>query len=241
MKNIHIYRDSDALIKALADAICALAGEAIDARGRFNFVLSGGSSPQKLYALLASRAYKNKIDWDKTRFFFGDERFVPENDHQRNSLMVKKALFEPLQIPESHIFKVDTTSSPEEAAKKYAESIENQFKEKPVSFDFVLLGLGADAHTASLFPYTEILKATQATVKSVFVKELDTYRISMTAPLINRAKQIAFLVYGKKKATAVQQVLAEKTGSTEEFPARLIHSDTEKVAWYLDVAAASAL
>lgn len=239
--NIKIYDNDNDLIKALAQAVCDAAIEAISAQGQFNFVLSGGSSPRKLYKLLASDPFKKQIDWEKTYFFFGDERFVPQGDSQRNSLMAKKALFDPLKIPKSHIFKVDTTGSPEQAAKKYAESIANHFQKTPIEFDFLLLGIGDNAHTASLFPHTDVLDETEATVKSVFVKEVNMYRITMTAPLINQAKNIAFLVFGKDKSEAVFQILEDKTGSTAEYPARLINSDDNKVVWYLDTAAASRL
>lgn len=239
---LKIFEESDELIKALAEAICNIAKEAITERGQFNLVLSGGGSPRKLYKLLSSDKYKGKIDWDKTYFFFGDERFVPENDSQRNSLMAKEALFQPLKIAESHIFMVDTSVSPEVAAQSYAETIATHFQKIPVEFDFILLGLGDNAHTASLFPDTKVLQETEATIRSVFVKEVDMYRITMTAPLINQAKRIAFLVFGKDKAEAVFQVLEDKSGSENQYPARLINSDdNNKVEWYLDTAAASRL
>lgn len=238
---LKIFEDSNELIDALAKTICETANEAIGKRGQFNFVLSGGGSPRKLYKLLASEKYKGQVDWDKTYFFFGDERFVPENDSQRNSLMAKEALFHPLKIADSHIFKVDTTVSPGVAAQSYAETIASHFQKIPVEFDFILLGLGENAHTASLFPNTEVLQETEATIRSVFVKEVDMYRITMTAPLINQAKKIAFLVFGKDKAEAVYQVLEDKSGSENQYPARLINSDDKKVEWYLDTAAASRL
>lgn len=238
---LKIYKEIDELIMALAEVIQKTSQEAIASRGQFNFVLSGGSSPRKLYELLASETYKNKIDWDNTYFFFGDERFVPENDSQRNSLMAKEVLFEPLGTADSHIFKVDTTGSPEEASKRYAHAIAAHFQNKSIEFDFILLGLGDNAHTASLFPNTSVLKETEPTIKSVFVKEVDMYRITMTAPLINQAKKIAFLVFGKSKSQAVYHVLEDKTGSVTVYPARLINSNEKKVVWYLDTAAASRL
>ena len=241
MIDLKIYNNIDDLLPALAEKIVLEAKKSIEARGRFNFVLSGGSSPKKLYELLASESFKHKIDWNKTYFFFGDERFVPENDFQRNSLMAKKALFKPLKIEDSHIFEVNTTGTPEEAAQKYTTAIENYFHGKPLEFDFIILGLGDNAHTASLFPNSTILAETEATVKSVFVKELDTYRISMTASLINQAKSIAFLVFGKDKAEAVYEVLQSKEGTTNQFPARLIDTDNKKVSWFLDTDAASVL
>lgn len=234
MKDLEIYKDTDDLIKALAKVICEISKEAIAARGQFNFVLSGGSSPKKLYELLASKPYKNKIDWNNTYFFFGDERYVPENDLQRNSLMAEESLFKPLIIKESHIFKVDTTGSPEEAAQRYAKSITTYFQKKPVIFDFILLGLGDNAHTASLFPNTAVLNETEATVKSVFVKEVHMYRITMTAPLINQARHIAFLVFGEEKSEAVYHVLHENGSSPQDYPAKLIHPKKGSLHWFLD-------
>ena len=238
---INIYNKVNEVINALAQSICHASELAIKKRGRFNFVLSGGSSPRKLYELLASKNYHNKIAWNKTYFFFGDERFVPENDPQRNSLMVKEVLFDPLKITKSHIFNVDTSGSPEEAARKYEESIEAHFQNKPIEFDFNLLGLGDNSHTASLFPNTEVLDETEATIKSVFVKEADMYRITMTAPLINQSRNIAFLVFGEAKAEAVFHILKDQKGSSNQYPARLIKKDQNKVQWFLDSAAAAQL
>lgn len=241
MTDLEIYKDTNDLINALAEVICEISKDAIEARGQFNFVLSGGSSPRMLYALLASDAYKNKIDWSNTYFFFGDERFVPENDSRRNSEMAKEALFEPLKIEDSHIFRVNTSGTPEEAAQNYWEAITSHFNNKPVEFDFNLLGLGDNAHTASLFPNTSVLKETEATIKSVFVAEVDMYRITMTAPLINQSKHIAFLVFGEGKAEAVFQVVEGETGTVNEYPARLIKSDEKKIQWFLDINATSYL
>lgn len=241
MKDLEIYNDTEDLINALAKTVCKAAKEAIATNGRFNFVLSGGNSPRKLYKKLASKPYKDQIEWKQTYFFFGDERFVPSDDPQRNSLMAKEVLFEPLKIEDSHIFLVDTTSSPEDAASKYAASIKNHFQNQPVLFDFILLGLGDNSHTASLFPYTSVLDDTEATIRSVFVEEVDMYRITMTAPLINQAKEIAFLVFGKDKSKAVFEVLEGKSGTSAQYPARLIDLDSCKVAWFLDTEAASEL
>ncbi|WP_417428396.1 6-phosphogluconolactonase [Halpernia sp.] len=235
---IKIYKEINELISAVADLIVKISAESIAEKDRFDFVLSGGSSPRKLYELLASEKYKNKIDWSKTYFFFGDERFVPKGDSQRNSLMAKETLFNPLEINASNIFLVDTSKSPEESAKMYAKTIEKYFNGKKIIFDFNLLGLGDNSHTASLFPFTSVLSETEATIKSVFVKELDAYRITMTAPLINQSKNIAFLVFGENKAKAVFNVLKSK-GSSAEFPAKLISS--ENLTWFLDAKASDLL
>ena len=240
MKELKIFDEVDDLINALAEAISVAAEFAIEVNGRFNFVLSGGSSPKKLYELLASGSFKNRIDWDKVYFFFGDERFFPAEDSQRNSVMVKEALFEPLKIKCDNIFEVDTSGSPEESAQNYWDSISKHFNGKPIEFDFILLGLGDNSHTASLFPNTSVLNETVATVKSIFIEEVDMFRITMTAPLINQSKNIVFLVFGEGKAKAVFHILEDQSGSVNEFPARLIKSEG-KVEWFLDSAAAARL
>ncbi len=238
---LKIFDNVDDLMIALADSIVDVSKEAIQNRGQFNFVLSGGGSPKRLFDLLASESYNSKIDWDKTYFFFGDERFVPADDSQRNSLMAKKALFDPLEIKKSNIFDVDTTGSPEEAAQHYWNTIVKHFEGRPVEFDFNLLGLGDNSHTASLFPNTSILNETQATIEAVFVHEVDMDRITMTAPLINQSRHISFLVFGEGKSEAVFHVLEDREGSSDKYPARLISKDENKVQWFLDKAAASKL
>ena len=239
MNELEIFSEIDDLVNALAERICEVSEIAIRERGQFNLVLSGGSSPQKLYQLLASDSFKNRIDWDKVYFFFGDERFVPAEGSQRNSVMVKEALFETLKIKKSNIFEVDTSGSPEESAENYWNSITKHFNGKSVEFDFILLGLGDNSHTASLFPNTSVLNETEATIKSVFVEEVDMYRITMTAPLINQSKNIAFLVFGEEKAEAVFHILEDQSGSVNEFPARLIKHDKNKVEWFLDSSSAA--
>ncbi len=147
---------------------------------------------------------------------------------QRNSMMVQEALFNPLKIKESNIFKVDTSDLPETAAHSYMESIKSHFGERSIEFDCILLGLGDNSHTASLFPNTAILEETEATIRSVFVEEVDMFRITMTAPLMNQARNIAFLVFGEEKSDAVFYVLEDKSGSMHQYPARLIKSNEKK-------------
>lgn len=241
MKDLKIYNDTEDLINALAEAISKVAKAAIETHGQFNFVLSGGNSPRKLYTKLASEPYKSQIDWKNTFFFFGDERFVPILDDRRNSKMAKEVLFDPLKIEDSHIFLVDTTGTPEESAANYIKNIETHFQNHPVEFDFILLGLGDNSHTASLFPHTYVLNETKPTVKAEYIDEVHMDRITMTAPLINQAKEVAFLVFGKDKAEAVYQILEGNDGTSAEHPARLIDLDNCNVTWFLDTEAASKL
>jgi len=222
----------------LAEYFISIGKAAIAGHGRFSVSLSGGSSPKKLYELLAT-TYKDQLEWSKVDFFFGDERNVPQTDKDSNYLMAKTALFAPLDIASSRIFAVDTSYAPEAAAKAYTTAIEEYFKSRPLAFDLILLGLGDNSHTASLFPFTPVLNDGTLSVKEVYLTDQQVYRITMTAPLINKAKHITFLVYGEAKAEAVHHVL-EDVHDIENYPAQLIKK-TGDVQWFLDEAAASLL
>lgn len=237
MATLNVFNTTDEVLVGLAIFFTKCAGEAIADHDRFTVSLSGGSSPKKLYELLASVGYKEQVEWDKVYFFFGDERNVPDTDPDSNALMAKKALFDPLNIAHNHIFKVNTMHSPDEAAKEYTDNIKVFFKYEKAVFDLVLLGLGDNSHTASLFPHTKVLYDTTASVEPVWLDDQQIYRISFTALLINQAKHIAFLVYGIGKAEAVHHVLEDER-NIEEYPAQLIRTDAD-VHWFLDDPAAS--
>lgn len=234
---IKVFKNPKSLLPALAEFIATQAQKAIDRDGRFNFVLSGGSSPKKLYELLASKSYRNKISWQKVCFFFGDERYVLPDHPDSNYLMAKTTLFDPLKITAQQVFAIDTKLPPAESAKAYEKIIRGHFK-GACSFDLILLGLGDNSHTASLFPHTTVLKEKSALVKEVFVEEVKMYRITFTAPLINIAHSIAFLVFGAGKAEAVHHIL-EAPSNIEEYPAQLIDPQQGELHWFLDEAAAA--
>lgn len=238
--SLHIHTTIEEVLQSLATSIVKQAAEAIAVNDRFSLVLSGGSSPKKLYELLSSAAYHNRIEWEKVFFFFGDERNVPQDDPESNYLMAKKALFDPLEIDSSRVFAIDTALIPEKAALQYAKDLGSFFGEKEWRFDLVLLGLGDDAHTASLFPLTSVLQDKSPAVKAVFLPEKQIFRITMNAPLINQAHKVAFLVYGENKAEAVHRVI-EAERDTEKYPAQLIVSAERKVNWFMDKKAASGL
>jgi 6-phosphogluconolactonase len=237
---LHIYSSVDLAIRSVADYFVQSVHNAVTEKGYAYVVLTGGNSPKQLYSLLASDEYKEQLDWSKIFFFFGDERYVPFTDANHNGAMVKRLLFDPLQIDETNIFYINTTVSPEESAKEYELKINSIFMNRPVVFDLVLLGLGSNAHTASLFPHTNVLNETSAIVKSVFVDELDAYRITLTAPAINSATEIAFLVFGADKAEAVYNVI-EGERDAAKYPAQLIKPATGAGHWFLDEAAAAKL
>ncbi len=234
---IRIFKNPETLLPALADFIVSRSKALIEQEGRFNLVLSGGSSPKRLYELLASTSYRNKIEWARVFFFFGDERYVPLDHKDSNFLMAKNTLFDSLKIPEDHVFPIDTSLPPAESAAAYEKQIRGHFT-NTCNFDLILLGLGDNSHTASLFPHTTVLHEKNALVKEIFVKEVNMYRITFTAPLINLAHAIAFLVYGESKAEAVHHIL-EDSPNVEEYPAQLIKPENGELHWYLDTAAAA--
>ncbi|SMD14220.1 6-phosphogluconolactonase [Pedobacter nyackensis] len=238
--NLLIYKTQSELLEDLAAYIIKIANKSIEEHDRFNFVLTGGNSPKALYEMLAT-TYKDKIDWTKVFFFFGDERNVMPDHESYNGLMAKRAILDPLNIPAKQIFYVDTTLAPEKAAIEYNKALTKHFNGADLVFDLILLGMGDDAHTASLFPETTILNNENVEIDSVFVEKLSTYRITFTAPLINKAKNIAFLVFGESKAKAVKQVIESDKKNPKLYPAQLIDPIDGGVTWFLDSAAASLL
>ena len=237
---IKVFKNPETLLPALADYVVTHARESIKSSGRFNFVLSGGSSPKRLYELLASEAYKSVIEWQRVYFFFGDERYVPLDHPDSNFLMVEQALFTPLGISEKQTFVINTALAPAKAAHDYEQRIRQHFKNGDCRFDLILLGLGDNAHTASLFPHTDVLYEKKALIKEIFVHEVNMYRITFTAPLINAAHAVAFLVFGSSKAEAVRHILKD-TKNIEEYPAQLIHVENGELQWFVDEAAAGEL
>lgn len=238
--NLLIYHTGQELFKDLADYIINIANQSIKEKGLFNFVLTGGNSPKKLHELLV-KDYRDKTDWSKVFFFFGDERNVPPTHDNYNGLMAKTTLLDPLKIAPDHIFYIDTNLEPEKAAVEYFKAITEHFKGADLSFDLILLGMGDDAHTASLFPGTTILTNKEVEIDSVYVDKLSTYRLSFTAPLINKAKNIAFLVFGESKAKAIKHVIQVQEKNTDLYPAQLINPIDGTLTFFIDKQAADLL
>jgi 6-phosphogluconolactonase len=237
---IHVFDGADDLLPALADFVVAQAKEAIYLHGRFSFVLSGGSSPKKLYELLATDKYRKQIDWSRVFFFFGDERYVPADHPDSNYLMAKKALFDALDLSPGQIFRMKTELEPAAAAEGYEKDLLGYFSDKPVRFDLVLLGLGDDAHTASLFPHTAVLHEKESLVKEIYIDKVKMFRITLTAPCINQAANVAFLVYGASKAEAMHHI-HEDAQNIVEYPAQLIRPQGGSLHWFVDQAATQKL
>lgn len=235
----NVFKTPDEIIYSLANYFVDCASQAIKKQDKFSVALSGGNSPKKLYELLASADFKNKIDWKKVYFFFSDERYMPHDHEDSNYLMAKTSLFDHLDIEDSQINKVDTSLDPAGAAQDYERCICHFFDGNP-SFDLVLLGLGDDAHTASIFPHTSLVWIDEEYVKEVYLEDKKVYRISFTAPLINASKNVVFLTFGENKATAIKAVF-EGEKNVDLYPAQLIKPKNGHLEWFVDEAAVSKL
>ena len=230
MNKVTHFANADLLAKAAAEYFIKLAAEAIQLKGKFTVALSGGNTPAAMYKLLSTDFYINQIDWKNIYFFWGDERCVALNDKNNNSYNAKNILLDKVSIPKKNIFIIPVDESPVNAAIYYEATIKIFFKtDKPV-FDLILLGMGDNGHTASLFPNTTILQEAKALVKEVYVDEIKMDRISFTAPLINNAKHILFLVTGKEKQQMLKTVLEGKY-EPEKYPAQMI----KNAEWFVSL------
>lgn len=237
---IEIYETHDALTIATAELLTAVSQRSIEQRGLFTLVLSGGQTPETLFTLLAEKPYRDIIQWEKTVVFWADERYVPLNDERNNAFRALNLLLNKVSIPSENIHRMLTHMPPQEAAQAYQDELHMFFHTQSPRFDFILLGLGENGHTASLFPFTEVLQEKSEGVRSVFIAGQNMDRITMTAPLINQARIILFLVSGKQKSVIVKEILS---GDTDfwRLPAQLIKPVDGKLIWYMDEAAASLL
>ena len=221
MNKITEFENRELLAKAAAAYFIQLAIEAIQLKGKFIVALPGGNTPADMYKLLATDFYSQQVDWKKCYFFWGDERCVPLTDKDNNSFNAKKMLLDKVPVPKKNIFIIPVDESPVNAAIYYEATIKIFFKTDNPVFDLILLGMGDNGHTASLFPHTTILQEKKSLVKEIYVNEVKMYRVSFTAPLINNAKHILFLVTGNHKQPMLKKVL-EGDYKPEEYPAQLI-------------------
>jgi 6-phosphogluconolactonase len=238
-KNIvKVFGTIELLDLAAAQLIVDIAKKSIAERGRFVFCLSGGNTPKELYHLLSTKPWRDKIPWEHTFIFWSDERCVPLTDERSNALMANEVLLKRIDIPYSNIFRIPAELTPAEAAKKYENTIRDFFGDNISRFDLILLGLGQDGHTASLFPGTEVIHENKDLVKNVFAEEQKMDRITMTAPLINNARNILFLVTGSEKEAILTNVLMGPY-QPEKYPAQLIEPEHGEVSWFVNGKAAN--
>ncbi len=235
---IVILPDRAALARDAARRFVTLAHTAIESRGRFTVALSGGSTPRDLYALLAMPEFATQVDWTRVHFFWGDERAVPPNHADSNYRMAREALLSKISVPDPNVHRIHAELVPDDAAREYESELRNFFQSQDTqvnlpSFDLILLGLGTDGHTASLFPHTNVLDETERWVAAVYVEKLETHRITLTVPVINAAKNIVWLVAGADKADIVRAVLRD-ADHPDDLPAQHIQPVNGDVVWLLD-------
>jgi len=236
---VEILDDTATLYHAAAERIIHIAREALDARGHFHLALAGGSTPQGLYELLATPDYIGRVEWARTSVYFGDERCVPPDDTRSNYRMAREALLDHVPIPPVQVHRMAGEAPPRQAATDYGRLLQGQLphdSEGRLRFDLVLLGMGSDGHTASLFPKTDILKKRKAPVAAVFVPQVEMWRLSLTFPTLNNARHLLLLAAGPRKADIIRHLLNEHPDA-QPLPLQMVRP-RGTWEWLLDRAAA---
>lgn len=238
---VKIYQDLESLGEAAAELFASRSLEAVEARGRFLVALAGGDTPRLTYKLLAGPIWRDRIEWTRVHVFWGDERCVSPTDPRSNELMARRALLDHVPVPSNQIHPIRCENAPEEAASRYQALLDGYFpKNSPARFDLVILGLGSDGHTASLFPGTSVLSERKRWVAQVRMPEQSMCRVTLTTPIINQAAMVVFLVSGSNKAQALARVLEEPAGPSP-LPAQLIRLHEGEILWLVDRQAATLL
>jgi 6-phosphogluconolactonase len=237
---IRIFPDLEAVSLAAAEMFAALAEQAVSSNGRFALALSGGRTPLRLYEILANAPFHDRIRWSSVHVFWGDERCVPASDLRNNAAKARRVLLDHVPVPSQQVHAIQSDLPSVQAAAQYEEELRNFFDGRPPVLDLILLGFGDNGHTASLFPHTPALRESKRWVSDVYLADQEMYRVTLTAPLINQANQVVFLVSGADKATALHNAL-EGPYQPEVYPAQLIQPKTSSPVWLLDKAAAQKL
>ncbi|MGB5932414.1 MAG: 6-phosphogluconolactonase [Anaerolineae bacterium] len=248
---IRTYSDAASLAQAAAEHFVTLARKAITSRGQFAVALSGGSTPRATYALLATEEFAARVDWPRVHVFWGDERCVPPDHPDSNYRMAREALLDHVPVLTRNVHRIQGEISPKEAAVDYESTLRSFFAprakgkdtrddEPTPRFDLVLLGMGDDGHTASLFPRTAALHEQTRWVVAHYVENLGAWLVTLTPVAINAAAHITFIVSGASKAERVRQVLSG-TYRPDVLPAQIVRPTTGRLLWLVDDAAAALL
>lgn len=238
--SIKVFESDSALATGVADFIISDAQAAIGERGRYSLVLSGGNTPESLFRLLAKPPYADALDWSKVHIFWGDERAVPLDDKRNNAHVAIGLWLDHISIPAANVHRIPSDMPAQQAAREYEDTIRRYFAGGVIAFDLVLLGLGPDGHTASLFPHSPLLAEKDAIVTAGYIPAQDMDRITMTVSLINDAHKVVFLVAGKAKATILQHVIQDAPAQ-HAYPAKMINPHSGGLYWFIDRAAAAQL
>jgi len=248
MAEIQTYLDAASLAWAAAEHFVTLAAEAIAARGQFAVALSGGSTPHATYALLASEEFAAHVDWSRIHIFWGDERCVPPDHPDSNYRMAHETLLDHVSLPARNVHRIRGEINPKEAAADYERMLRSFFAQKPrgkgarddgpiPGFDLILLGMGADGHTASLFPDTAALHEQTRWVVAHYVDKLSAWRVTLSPVVINAAAHVTFVVSGAAKAEGLQEVLSGPY-QPDALPAQIVRPTNGHLLWLADAGAA---
>ncbi|MEE9198953.1 MAG: 6-phosphogluconolactonase [Dehalococcoidia bacterium] len=240
MADLHILPGPEDAAHASAEFVAALSETQTRVQGRFTIALSGGSTPRRLYRILASTPYAEGVAWDRWRVFWGDERCVPPDHRDSNYRMAREALLDHVPVPAGQVHRIRGEASPQVAAEEYEKALLDVFGDSRPAFDLILLGIGEDGHTASLFPGSDALEEEQRLVVANWASHLQAHRITFTLSLINAAATVAFLVTEESKARVLKEVL-EPTPGGPVRPAALVRPTSGVLHWFLTPAAASQL
>lgn len=238
---VRVFPDSKKLVDEVAERIVSAARDAATDGQMFSLFLSGGSTPKALYEHLVSDGFRDRIDWRAVELYFGDERGVPPDDERSNYRMAKESLIDRVPIPGDNVYRMKGELDPEQAAKEYGQMLKQRFMDDGP--DVLLLGMGDDGHTASLFPGTKALDETSHRcvanyVPHDYIPKGTNWRITLTYPFINRAREVFVLVTGASKTARISQVLEGVDAASRALPIRQVVPSPGRLTWFLDVHAA---
>lgn len=243
MTNFEVHATSMLAAGAAAEAFTAIASNAIQEHGMFSVALAGGTTPRSMYELLASALFASRVDWPRVVVCWGDERCVPPDDEESNYRMARETLLSRVPVLPDNIHRMPGELEPQAAADEYGGALRSLFRLEDGAFprfDLVILGVGGDGHTASLFPHTAAIEERKSLVTAPYIEKLNAHRITLTPPVLNNAANVLFLVLGDHKAGIVQSVVDSPYEPTK-YPAQLLRNATGAVTWIMDRPAASKL
>ena len=242
--HLHISKTVEEFNQSIADWMVKCIDDTLKIQNRFTLVLSGGNTPKGLYELISASPYREKIDWEKIHIFWGDERDVPFNDDRNNAKMAYETLLNHVPIPATQIHVMQTENiAPEKSAEAYEKILHQYFPtadSELQTFDLVLLGMGDDGHTLSLFPGTAVIHENKLWAEAYYLEAQKIYRITLTKAIVNKSKYIAFLTTGANKAHALKEVLEGKY-NPDLYPSQEIKPENGELHWFVDEAAAAQL
>lgn len=236
---LQIFETPDELAAGLADAFVDDARRAIEQHGAFFVALAGGTTPKNAYHLLSQEPRRSQVDWNHVFVYFGDERSVPPDSDESNYKMATDAFLRAVNIPADHVHRMRGEADPQQTAREYAEMLIQTMGDVP-QFDLIMLGMGADGHTASLFPGTDPLTDDDRLVRAVYVEKLSTWRITITPRVINNARHVVIATEGLPKAPALYAV-RQGPYEPQTHPIQIVAPTNGRLSWYVDRAAAAEL